>query len=299
MDAGQNTTINRITVVGAGTMGKQISLCAAIQGFHVTITDSFASALEQTESFVKEYLAGRVAKNRLTQEQADAAADRYVIEPDLAKAVQNTDMVIEAVVEILDVKQKLFRQLDELCPPRTILASNSSYIVSSELAKVTNRPEKVCNMHFFAPALVMKLVEICRGEHTAQETVDTVYQVIEQMDKIPVVINKEIEGFIVNRLLEPMLFEAHRLADLGIASIEDIDKAAKYGLGHPMGPFELNDGGGLDLTYYIQNERYKKSGDPADRPSMVICEHYFRGEYGKKTGKGFYEYDADGKIIRK
>ena len=287
-----------IAVIGAGTMGKQISLCAAINGFHVTLTDSFPAALEKASQFVQEYLAGRVAKGRLTQEQANAAAVRVTVEADFKKAVENADLVIEAVVEVLSVKQDVFRKLDEVCPPKTIFATNSSYIVSSELARVTNRADRVCNMHFFAPALVMKLVEIARNDQTSQETVDTVYSVCEQMQKVPVVLNREIEGFIVDRILDGIVLEAHRLADLGIATPQDIDKAVRYGLGHPMGPFELNDTTGIDLLYTVLAERYKATGDPTDKPGMTLSAKYFAGEFGKKTGKGFYDYTEDGKIIR-
>lgn len=287
-----------IAVIGAGTMGKQISLCAAINGFNVTLTDSFPAALESAAKFNEEYLAGRVAKGRLTQEQADATAARFVIQPDFKEAVKDADLVIEAVIEVLDVKRDVFKKLDEACPEKTIFATNSSYIVSSELACVTKRPEKICNMHFFAPALVMKLVEVVRNEKTTQETVDTVYKVCEQMQKVPVVLDREIEGFLVDRILEGLCNEAHRLADMGIASPQDIDKAVKYGLGHPMGPFELHDLTGIDLLYTVYEERFKKTGDPKDLPPMVVSKPYFAGHYGKKTGKGYYDYTPDGKIIR-
>lgn len=287
-----------IAVIGAGTMGKQISLCAAIHGFHVTLTDSFPAALESAAKFKEEYLTGRVVKGRLTQEEADAASDRLVIEADFDEAVKDADLVIEAVIEVLDVKRAVFSRLDKVCPEKTIFATNSSYIVSSELACVTQRPEKVCNMHFFAPALVMKLVEIARNEKTSQETVDVVYAVCEKMQKVPVVLEREIEGFIVDRILDGIVLEAHHLADIGIASPKDIDKAVRYGLGHPMGPFELNDTTGIDLLYTVLCERYKQTGDPKDKPGMTISQRYFAGEYGKKTGKGFYDYTEDGKIIR-
>jgi 3-hydroxybutyryl-CoA dehydrogenase len=291
--------INNITVIGAGTMGHQISMNAALNGFNTIVTDSFEGALEKMSGFSKDYLADRVKKGRLTQVEADATAARLRIVPDFIESMKDPDLVIEAVVEILDVKQDVFRRLDEVCPQRTILATNSSYIVSSDLAKVTKRPKKVCNMHYFSPALVMKLVEIVRGDHTSQDTVDAVCDMVKRLNKVPVVLNREIEGFIVNRLLEPYLFEAHRLADMGIASPEDIDKAAKYGLGYPIGPFELNDMAGLDLTYTIMLERYRKSGNPVDKPSILLSKHYFAGEFGVKTGKGFYEYSPDGKRIQK
>ena len=282
----------KIAVIGAGTMGKQISLCAAINGFNVTVTDSSEKALEATRQFAEEYLKGRVAKGRLTQEQVDAAAARYHVGQDFNKAVEDVDLVIEAVIELLEVKRDVFRKLDAACPKKTILATNSSYIVSSELACVTNRPEKVCNMHFFVPALVMKLVEIVKNSLTSKETVDTVYAVCEQMKKVPVVLKREIEGFLVDNVLTQIVLEAHRLADLGIASPADIDKALKFGLGHPMGPFELNDTTGLDLRFLVQSERFRKSGDPKDRPGILLSQLVHDGDYGKKTGRGFYDYTS-------
>lgn len=282
--------IKNITVIGAGTMGHQISLDAAIHGFNVVVTDSNPEALSFMCKFVTTYLEGRVEKGRLTREQADAAAKRLIIESDFDKAAVNADLVIEAVIEILDIKRQVFKRLDEICPKHTILATNSSYIVSSKIADSTNRQDKICNMHYFSPALVMKLVEIVKGPHTSQETVEAVYKTVELLDKVPVIVNQEIEGFIVNRLLDPYIAEAHKLADMGVATPEDIDKAAKYGLGYPMGPFELNDLTGLDLSYSIYTERYRKSGDKKDLPGMLLSKHYFAGEYGRKTGKGFYDY---------
>jgi len=289
----------KISVVGAGTMGKQISLCAAIHGFTVTVTDSSEKALEATRQFATDYLKGRVTKGRLTQEQADAAVARYHVEPDFNTAVGDADLVIEAVVELLDVKRDVFRKLDQACPEKTILATNSSYIVSSELACVTRRADKVCNMHFFVPALVMKLVEIVKNPLTSKETENTVYSVCEQMQKVPVVLNREIEGFLVDNVLTQIVLEAHRLADMGIASPADIDKALKFGLGHPMGPFELNDTTGLDLRFLVQSEKFRKSGDPKDRPGILLTQLVHDGDYGKKTGRGFYDYTSGSPVERK
>ena len=292
-------TIQKIAVVGAGNMGQQIALSAAIFGFDVKVTDSVPEALEKMRTFISVYLAGRVAKGRMTEEQTKAIAERLKVCETLEETVTDADLVIEAVVELLDVKQQIFRELDRLCPAHTILATNSSYICNSEIACVTNRPEKVCNMHFFNPAIVMKLVEIVRSEKTSQETLDTVYDVCKRMGKEPIIVQKEIPGFIVNNLLDPYLMTAHKLADRGIASPEDIDRAAKYGLGYPMGPFEMNDLTGLDLTYTVFRDRYEKSGDPADLPGILLSKHYYAGEYGRKTGKGFYDYSDPEKNRKK
>ncbi|HUN54865.1 MAG TPA: 3-hydroxyacyl-CoA dehydrogenase family protein, partial [Smithella sp.] len=185
----------------------------------------------------------------------------------------------------------LFKELDKICLPHTILATNSSYIVSSKIADATKRPDKVLNMHFFNPALVMKLVEVVKGPHVSDETVDTVMDVCRALGKSPTKVNKEIYGFICNRMFSALTKEACSLLDLGIASIEDIDNAARNGLGHPMGPFALLDMTGIDLEYFVSMERFQETQNPADRPSPGLVERYARGDYGRKTGRGYYQYD--------
>jgi 3-hydroxybutyryl-CoA dehydrogenase len=181
--------------------------------------------------------------------------------------------------------------LDKMCPAHTILATNSSYIVSSKIADATLRPDKVCNMHFFNPALVMKLVEVVQGTHVSNETVESVMEVAKKMGKTPVLLHKEIYGFLVNRFLQATRQEALKLLDMGVASHQDIDTAVKNGLGYPMGPFQLLDLTGVDLAYHVGMEKYRESGDPADRPSPTIVEKFTKGEWGKKVGKGFYDYE--------
>ena len=208
----------------------------------------------------------------------------------LSEATKNADFMIEAVVEKLDVKRELFAELDKLCPPHAILASNSSNIVSSQFADVTSRPDKVCNMHFFNPALVMKVVEVVKGPHTSEETTQITMDLTKAIGKTPVLITKEIYGFVVNRILGALTREAFFLADEGYATPQDIDIAVEGALGHPMGPFRLLDLTGLDLSYTIRMERYKMSGDPKDKPPKILEEKYKAGEFGRKTGKGFYTY---------
>ena len=216
---------------------------------------------------------------------------RLCFTDDLTIAAKETDLIIEAIIEILEAKRSLFRELDKICPPHTILATNSSYIVSSKIADATKRPDKVLNMHFFNPALVMKLVEVVQGSHVSNETVDTVMEVSRALGKSPTKVNKEIYGFICNRMFSAITREACFLLDLGIASIEDIDNAARNGLGHPMGPLQLLDMTGIDLEYFVTTERFQETHNLADRPSTSIVERYARGEYGRKTGKGFYNYE--------
>jgi len=285
--------VRNICVVGAGVMGQQIALAAALAGHRVRCQDVSEEALCRASRFAEQYLAERVAKGKLSAEEAERARAGLQFTPDLAEAAGDADLVIEAVIEKVAVKREVFARLDSVSPPGAVLATNSSYIVSSRLADATSRPEKVCNMHFFNPALVMKLVEVVKGPHTAQETVDVVMDVARSMGKIPVLLHKEIEGFLVNRILSAIRNEALFLYETGVASYEDIDAAVVHGLGHPMGPFRLLDLTGIDLSYHVTMERYRETGNPAHKPSPTIVEKYVRGEWGRKTGKGFYEYGSD------
>ena len=282
--------INKIAVIGAGNMGHQIALCAALSGFQVHCTDTNPDILNKAIHFADNYLKERVNKGKLTAETANQANENLIFTPSVKTAAEDADLVIEAIIEKLDIKRTLFADLDKICPPHTILATNSSYIVSSKIADATLRPDKVCNMHFFNPALVMKLVEVVQGAHVSDKTVEAVMAVSKKMGKTPVLLHKEIYGFLVNRLLQATRQEALKLLDMGVASFEDIDTAAKNGLGYPMGPFQLLDLTGVDLAYHVGMERYRESGDPADRPSPTIVEKFTKGEWGKKVGKGFYDY---------
>ena len=283
-------TINTIAVIGAGNMGHQIALHAAICGFQVRCTDLSPETLLKAEKFVDEYLPGRVEKGRLTADEVKVARDNIQFVPSLEAAVEDADYVIEAVLEVLAIKRALFKDLDRLAPPHAILASNSSMIVSSRIADVTSRPDKVLNVHFFNPALVMKLVEVVQGPHVSDETAQISMALCQQLNKEPVLLKKEVNGFLLNRIFSAIAKEASWLLEMGVASIEDIDKACVYGAGHPMGPFRLNDLTGLDLSYIASMEAFRASGDPADLPSPSLVEHYSKGEFGEKSGKGWYEY---------
>jgi len=282
--------VEKIAVIGAGNMGHQIALSAALAGYRVKCADVNPEILQKAEQFVDNYLPERVAKGKLTEETAKGARDKLSFTADLKEAAADADFVIEAVLEKLDLKRKIFAQLDEICPPHTVLATNSSYIVSSKIADATRRPEKVCNMHFFNPALVMKTVEVVKGPHTSGETAATAMEVGKRMGKTPVLLHKEIYGFLVNRVITAIRNEALYLHDLGVASYEDIDTAVVNGLGHPMGPFRLMDLVGIDLLYDIIMNRYQDSGDSSFKPSPHLVEKYVKGEWGRKTGKGFYNY---------
>lgn len=283
-------SIKQITVVGAGNMGHQIALNAAICGFNVACTDINADTLAKAEAFVDSYLPERVTKERLTPAQAQQARANIRFTGSLEDAVANADYVIEAAVEVLDIKRNIFTELDRLAPRHAILATNSSFIVSSKIADATQRPDKVINLHFFNPALVMKLVEVVQGPHVSDETAQVSMALCEKLNKVPVHLKKEVEGFLLNRIFAVIGREAHWLHEMGVASIEDIDKACVHGAGHPMGPFTLNDLTGLDLAYTVCMEKFKETGDLAELPPPSLVEHVMKGEFGKKTGKGWYDY---------
>jgi 3-hydroxybutyryl-CoA dehydrogenase len=282
--------IKNIAVIGAGNMGHQIATLCAIHGYKTTCTDVKEDILKKAEAFVDSYLPGRVEKGRLTEEQAKAARDNITFTPSLEDAVKDADYVIEAVLEILDLKKKIFTDLDKMAPPHAILATNSSAIVSSKIAGVTSRPEKVLNVHFFNPALVMKLVEVVQGPHVSDETRQISMDLCDKLEKVPVHIKKEVDGFLLNRIFGAITREALWMLDMGVASVEDIDKAQVYGAGHPMGTFRLMDLTGIDLTYIMGMEQFKATGDTRYYPSPSVVEKYIKGEYGQKTGKGWYDY---------
>ncbi len=289
--------VGDVLVVGAGAMGSQIGMVCALAGYDVAVQDIDEGMLEKARAQLRRRMDRDVQKRRTTGEEVEAAFGRMDFVTDLEGAAPGTDFVIEAAVEKLDVKRGIFSKLDALAPEHAILATNSSTIVSSRLAGATNRPDRVCNMHFFNPALVMKCVEVVRGPETSDATVETVVGLTRRLGKEPVVLEKEISGFVANRILGALREEAISLYEGGYASVEDIDTACRTALGHPMGPFELMDLTGIDVGYYVRMARYEESGDPKDRPRESVVEKFERGELGRKTGKGWYEYDESGKKV--
>lgn len=285
--------VKNIAVLGAGNMGHQISTLCAIKGYKTTCMDVSDEILKKAEVFVDKYLPGRVEKERLTEEQAKKARENLTFTPSLEEAVKDADYVIEAVLEVVDLKRKIFADLDKMAPSHAILATNSSYIVSSRIADATSRPEKVVNLHFFNPALVMKLVEVVQGPHTSDETAEISMALCDKLEKIGVHLKKEVEGFLLNRIFRSISREAMWILEMGVASAEDIDKACVFGAGHPMGPFRLNDLTGLDLSYTMGMEAFRETGDRSLLPSPKLVEHYMKGEYGEKTGKGWYDYSEE------
>jgi 3-hydroxybutyryl-CoA dehydrogenase len=282
--------VKNVCVVGAGNMGHQISLLCAIYGYKVKCSDVVPEMLKKADNFVNTYLPGRVEKGKLTKEVAEAARKNISFTGDMKEASKDADFVIEAATEVLDLKRKIFADLDKFAPAHAILATNSSYIVSSRIADATKRPDKVLNMHFFNPALVMKLVEVVKGPHVSEESAMVTMDLCKKIEKVPVYIKKEVDGFLLNRIFRVIGREAQWMLEMGVASMEDIDKACVYGAGHPMGPFRLMDLTGIDLTYIASMEGFRKSGDPADLPTPSVVAHYVKGEYGEKVGKGWYDY---------
>ena len=286
--------IRNVVVVGAGAMGSQIGMLCALAGYTATVTDIAQDALDRAEGQLRQRMNRDVEKNRRSGADVDAAFGRLSFSVDLLAAAASADFVIEAAVEILDVKRRFFADLDRVAPPHAILATNSSSIVSSRIADATGRPDRVCNVHFFNPALVMKCVEVARGPQTSDDTVASAVELARTLGKTPVVLDREIPGFIANRILGAVRDEAIFLLENGIASVEDIDTACRTALGYPMGPFELMDLTGIDIGYLTKKDRFAESGDPKDQPSKSVSALVERGELGRKTGRGWYDYDEGG-----
>jgi 3-hydroxybutyryl-CoA dehydrogenase len=271
-------------------MGAQIAQQAALHGIEVSLQDNDSAQLDRAREGNRGHLMRRVEKGKLAQEDAEQALHRVRTTTELGEAVDQADVVIEAVFEDLDLKRSIFRELDEVAPADAVLASNSSTMGISKIADVTRRPEHCLNMHFFYPVLVMDLVEIVRGPMTSDGTVERAMALSREMGRTPVLLNKEIDGFIVNRILHAATQEAYRLLDAGVASFEDIDVAVEKGLNWPMGPFRLGDFSGLDVTYNARLHMYWVTGDERYKPSPQLEAKVKAGKLGRKTGEGWYRY---------
>lgn len=282
--------IKKVVIIGAGRMGRQIAMNTAIYGYQVVLHDSVQPVLQDAAKWAEEYLAGRVTKGRMTQEQTDQIKDRLSYIDTLEQAVADVDLVIEAVVEVREVKEDLLHRVSQLVRRDTIIATNSSFMASSMFADAVDAPERLANLHFFNPALVLKLTEVVRGDHTAQETVDALMEFSRNTGKKPVLVQKEIDGFVANRLLNACKNEALYLVENGYCTFEDIDNACKNGLGHPMGQFELMDVTGVDTTYYRMVRDIERTGkEPVGY--QLIKKMFDENRLGKKTGHGFYDYE--------
>ncbi len=287
--------MDKITVIGAGVMGWQIALQCALHGFGVALNDNQPDMHATVGKYAREYLAGRVAKGRITAEQEAAALAKLHLEPQLAVAVAGA-------------RRWSSKRLSSSSSPRPPCSAssissarllrywrpNSSNIRGSRLAAVTGRSERVLNLHFFNPALVMELVEVVVHPTVAADTIEAATAFCRRIGKIPVLLRKEIPGFIVNRIFRALTREAVRLYEEGYASVEDIDLAVTKGLGHPLGPLRLLDTTGIDVSYLARMDEYNETGDEMARPNRTLQEMYEKGQWGKKTGRGFYSYSSDG-----
>lgn len=281
----------RIAVIGAGTMGSGICQVIAEHGHEVFLTEVSAELVKGGLSKIEKGYDRNVKKEKMTEEAKQAALARITGVEGVANLPKDLDLVIEAIVENLDVKKKVYIALDQVCGPQTILATNTSALSISEIASVTSRPDKVVGMHFFNPVPVMKLVEVIQGAATSEETFKTVYDLALSLGKSPVEI-KEAPGFVVNRILIPMINEAAYILMEGISSAEDIDKAMKMGAGHPMGPLELADMIGLDVCLSIMETLYTEFGDSKYRPCPLLRKMVRANHLGRKTGRGFFTYES-------
>lgn len=285
--------IQRVGVVGFGQMGSGIAQICAQAGFDTLVREVDQALVDKGFQRVDGSLARLVKGGRSTEDDAKTARGRLRGTTSLAD-FKDRDLVIEAIVEEIGPKKKLFGELDTICPPGTIFCSNTSSLTIVEMAAATRRPDRFAGLHFFNPPVIMKLVEIVKALTTSDETIATLREFVTKIGKTGVVC-KDTTGFIVNRLMVPYLLGAIRMLELGIATKEDIDNAVKLGLGHPMGPFELIDYTGVDINFHVGNVFFDEFKEAYMAPPPLLRRMFLAGQLGTKTGKGFYEYDEQGK----
>ncbi len=280
--------VQTLGIVGAGQMGSGIAQVAAQSGIAVLLVDASAELARKGRDGIAEQLAARVSKGKLASDERDAILERIAVADDLER-LGAADYVIEAATENTEVKRELFLRADRVLPPHAVLATNTSAIPITKLAAHTRRPELVLGMHFMNPAPVMRLVEIIRGLQTADATIQIARELAQRLGK-DVIFANDMPGFIVNRMLIPFLNEACFALQEGLGTPEDIDRGAKLGLNHPMGPFELADLIGLDTVLYMAEVLHREFGDDKYRPPTILRNHVSAGWLGRKTGRGFYKY---------
>ena len=285
--------IQNLVVLGAGTMGRGIAHVAALAGYDTVLYDVDAAVLAKAEESIHKNLDKGVALGKVAATDADGAKARLALDTELAAAVEEADLVIEAAPESMALKIELFRSVAKFAPVGALFASNTSSLSVTEIAAASGRPARFAGMHFFNPVHLMKLLEIVRGLETSEESVELFREVGERMGKTCVVV-RDFPGFATSRINALIGNEAFRMLEQGVASADEIDTAIKLGLNHPMGPFEMGDLVGLDVRLAILEHLHATLGETF-RPSNLMRQYVQAGRYGRKAGKGVYEYDADGK----
>ena len=283
----------KIAVIGGGQMGSQIASLSAMAGYETHIYDQDIENVTSKLKFAEDNLENLISKNKYTEEHLANFKKNLYIADSINSLAEGKTFIIEAVVEQLEVKLEIFSQLSEITDQEVVLATNSSFIAASEIAKDCQHIQRFINMHFFYPPLRMDLVEISYPKSTTIEVVSRTQSVGKSMGRSIVTLKKETPGFIVNRMLAALVDEAYELYDEGIADFEDIDLAIKKGLNHPLGPFEISDYSGLDIHYYAKLKIFNETKDPKDYPKKFLEKKIENGDLGVKTGKGFYNYKKD------
>lgn len=280
--------IEKVVVIGSGAMGTGIAQVALQAGYSVTLRDISQAQMDKAGVNIQKQLNRNVEKGRMTAEEKDAALARLTLS-DAPEALKQADLVIEAAAENAEIKMNIFREVCSLCSDTCILATNTSSISITKLSGAVTHPERFIGMHFFNPVPVMKLLELVRGLGTSEETIQNAKEIGERLSKV-IIVSADSAGFIVNRLLDPMINEAFDLIERGVGTPEDIDKGCKYGLNWPMGPCELIDMAGIDIELAVMETIYADTGDSKYRPSPLLRRMVEAGRLGRKTGKGFYDY---------
>ena len=288
--------MNNITVIGAGTMGNGIAHVFAAKGHPVVLIDRSEEALERALATIERNLERLVAKERITEDDKASALSNITTSTDLDSAVSNADLVVEAATENVDLKIKIFEQIDKAAPKGCILATNTSSISITKIAAATSRPEKVIGMHFMNPVPIMKLVEIIRGYRTSDETCEAIMKASQSLGKVPVEVN-DYPGFVANRILMPMINEAIITLNEGVAGVEEIDTVMKLGMAHPMGPLQLADFIGLDVCLKIMEVLHDGLGNPKYAPCPLLVNMVTAGRLGVKSGEGFYVHTKGSKEL--